>query len=84
MNATIIFNDEKYSKILEAVKVKSASSSKCKELLNIKNCLFEQNIDKQNELLRLDELLSDYYNEILLLLYFEVAKEVMAIFCSYE
>jgi len=65
-----------YNETLNRVMVNSKNLSRCKELLNKKNDLFEATPESANSLLVLDELLSDYYGEVLQLMYIEVVENI--------
>ena len=73
---------KKYNETLNSVMNKAEENSKCNELLKAKNRLFEGNRETEDVLLKLDEILSDYYKETLKIMYDEVFRQIIRSFYS--
>ena len=75
-------NAERLNETLNSVLNKAEKVPKCKGMMEEKNNLFERKPDAQDALLELDELLSDYYGEVLKIMFVEIAEQIIRIFYS--
>ena len=75
-------NTKRYSDVLNSVMAKAEKTTICENLTEEKNHLFEKMPEVQDALLELDELLSDYYGEVLKIMYAEVVERIIRIFYS--
>ena|GEM_PF-5702906 len=75
-----VINTVTFNETLNSVMNKAENTYKCKKLLNEKNSLFERKPESQDALLELDELLSDYYGEVLKIMYTQVLEKIIRTF----
>ena len=77
-------NIDAYNETFDRVMVKAGNLPRCEELHKKKNNLFKARPESVDALSALDKLLSDYYIEVLQLMYKEVVENIFKIFYSSE
>jgi len=77
-------NDDVYNETLYRVMVNAENLPRCEELHNKKNNLHEARPESVDALNLLDDLLSEYYKEVLQLMYREVVENIVKIFYTFE